>query len=85
MVVSYRASPSGTTGRYFLSGSITDDASTPICAMVLANGRKMFSCGTSLDQFQLEEVPVDGNGNITLFGFASGLQPYQVVFDPAVT
>jgi hypothetical protein len=49
--------------------------------MILANGQKMFSCGANLGQFELD-VPLDANGKITLFGFASGLQPYKEAFDP---
>jgi hypothetical protein len=49
--------------------------------MILANGQKMFSCGANLGQFELD-VPLDASGKIKLFGFASGLQPYTVTFDP---
>lgn len=84
MVVDYQVSSSHSLGRYLLSGTITDSSSTPVCAMVLANGQKMFSCGSDLGRFELE-VPLGPKGNITLFGFASGLQSYKVVFDPVAS
>ena len=84
MVVNYQTSTSNNPGRYLLSGTVTDTTSTPVCAMVLANGQKMFSCGANLGQFALE-VPLDPKGEITLFGFASGLQPYKAVIDPIGT
>jgi C-terminal processing protease CtpA/Prc len=64
-----------------ISGTVTYGG-TPLCAMVLANGQAMFSCGADLGTFDLE-VPLDGNGDITLYGFASGFAPYKEVFlDP---
>ena len=53
----------------------------PLCTMVLANGQSMFSCGADLGTFDLE-VPLDGNGEITLYVFCSGLGPYKQVFMP---
>jgi subtilisin family serine protease len=54
---------------------------TPLCAMVLANGQSMFSCGDNLGTFDLE-VPLDGNGEITFYSFCSGFAPYKDVFAP---
>jgi hypothetical protein len=51
---------------------------TPVCALILANGKHMFSCNTDLGQFSLE-VPIDSSGNVTLFAFVSGFQPYKVI------
>jgi len=63
-----------------ISGTVAYDG-TPLCAMVLANGQSMFSCRDDLGTFDLE-VPLDGNGEITLFGFCSGFAPYKEVFVP---
>jgi hypothetical protein len=52
-----------------------------LCAMVLANGQNMFSCGNNLGTFDLE-VPLDSNGEITLYVFCSGMAPYKEVFAP---
>jgi hypothetical protein len=52
-----------------------------LCAMVLANGQNMFSCGADLGNFYLE-VPLDGYGEFTLFGFCSRVAPYKEVFVP---
>lgn len=53
----------------------------PLCAMVLINGQNMFSCGADLGTFDLE-VPLDPNGEITLYVFCSGFAPYKDIFVP---
>ena len=63
-----------------IEGDIRLADGTPLCAMVLANGEYMFSCdGTG--HYDLS-VPVDGNGQITLFAFADGFAPFRVVLGP---
>lgn len=62
------------SGRVSLKG-------TPVCAMVLANGQSMFSCDGA-GNFSLASVPLDGNGQITLFAWADGMNPYKAVFTP---
>lgn len=62
-----------------LSGEIESFGGEPLCALVLANGQHMFSCGASQGRYDLN-VPPDENGNITLFGFADGFQPYSETF-----
>lgn len=70
--------PSGT--RVTLRGRVTNAASTPLCAMVLANGEHMFSCnGQGL--FDLN-VPRASDGSITLFAFADGFRPFRLTFIP---
>jgi hypothetical protein len=54
---------------------------TPLCAMVLANGQYMFSCGDNSGVYDLT-APLDSNGQITLYVFAAGFQPYKYVFPP---
>ncbi|MDM8521950.1 hypothetical protein QUF80_01125 [Desulfococcaceae bacterium HSG8] len=63
-----------------ISGEVSDENGTPLCAMVLANGEHMFSCAGD-GKYELE-VPLDGNGEITLFGFCDGLQPYKEILAP---
>lgn len=63
-----------------ITGTVDLDG-TPLCAMVLANGQHMFSCDDNLGVYDLT-VPLDGHGQITLFVFVSGFQPYQVTFAP---
>ena len=63
-----------------LTGTVALDGS-PLCAMVLANGQYMFSCGVDNGVYDLT-VPLDSNGQITLFVFVSGLQPYKMTFNP---
>lgn len=54
---------------------------TPICAMVLANGQYMFSCdGTGAYNL---DVPLDANGQITLFSFADGFAPFSTTLGPS--
>ena len=62
-----------------ISGEIESFEGDPLCALVLANGQHMFSCGASQGRYDLT-VPADENGNITLFGFADGFQPYSEIF-----
>ena len=66
--------PSATEGRLFVSGSITIGGA-PVCALVLANGVSMFSCGGA-GQYSLD-VPLDQDGNVTLMVFAAGFKPYK--------
>ena len=54
---------------------------TPLCAMILVNGQSMFSCGANPGVFDLE-VPLDGNGEITLYVFCAGFAPYREVLVP---
>lgn len=67
--------PSATEGRVVVSGTITIGA-IPVCALVLANGQNMFSCNENLGQFSLD-VPIDPDGNITLFVYAAGFKPFK--------
>ncbi len=69
--------PSATEGRLIVSGSITIGGA-PVCALVLANGQKMFSCGDDLGKFALD-VPLDEDRNVTLMVFAAGFQPYKEI------
>jgi hypothetical protein len=62
------------TGRVAFGG-------TSLCAMVLANGQYMFSCGANDGVYDLT-VPLDGNGQITLYVFVSGKRPYKQTFTP---
>ena len=59
-------------------GSINNNAGSPLCALVLANGQFMFSCQPT-GQYSLT-VPQDTSGQVTLFGFADGHFPYKRVF-----
>lgn len=60
-----------------LSGTVSADG-LPVCALVLANGQKMFSCNDDLGSFLLD-IPLDADGNITLMVFAAGFEPYKLV------
>ncbi len=62
-----------------ISGSVSDEKKTPLCAMILANGQYIFSCGEkSIGKYELK-VPPDKNNEITLFGFCDGLAPFKQV------
>jgi hypothetical protein len=67
------------TNDFRLAGDIQSSSGDPLCAMVLANGQQMFTCGDSLGRYDLT-VPADENGKITVFGFADGFQPYRHTF-----
>lgn len=63
-----------------ISGTVTFNENM-VVAMILCNGQYMFSGGATPGQYDLE-VPLDGNGQITLFAFASGFAPYKEVLTP---
>jgi parallel beta-helix repeat protein len=63
-----------------ITGSITSNE-TPLCAMVLANGKHMFTCGNTLGFYELD-VPLNEYGEITLYSFCSGLAPFKTVLTP---
>ncbi len=67
-----------------VSGSVTSDNGTPLCAMVLANGQHMFSCGEDSGSYDLN-VPPDENGAVTLFAFCDGLAPFRKTLYPSGT
>jgi hypothetical protein len=54
---------------------------TSLCAMVLANGQYMFSCGVNDGTYDLT-VPLDSNDEITHYVFVSGFKPYKRTFAP---
>lgn len=62
-----------------ISGEIESSDGVPLCAMVLANGQHMFTCGDALGRYDLT-VPVSTSGQVTVFGFADGFQPYGDTF-----
>ncbi|MDM8523401.1 hypothetical protein QUF80_08515 [Desulfococcaceae bacterium HSG8] len=62
-----------------ISGSVMYEG-VPLCAMVLANGQYMFSCAG--DGTYEMEVPLDENGEITLFGFCDGFAPFKRISGP---
>lgn len=67
--------------RVYISGQIlVGQTLQPVCAMVLANGQHMFSCGGSGD-YSLN-IPLDSNGQLKLQVYATGFAPYKVVLDP---
>ena len=59
-----------------ITGEVESFGGAPLCAMALANGQHMFSCGANQGRYDLT-VPADENGHITLFAFADGFQPYS--------
>jgi len=73
-----------TSGWVKISGTVQNDEGTSLCAMILANGQYMFSCDANQGKYELE-VPLDNNGEITLFGFCDGLQPYKKILSPGQT
>ena len=49
---------------------------TPVCAMVLINGKYMFSCQADLGVYDLT-VPLDTQGAVTVQIFCAGLAPFR--------
>jgi hypothetical protein len=54
---------------------------SPVCAMVLANGQHTLSCGPYEGAYGLS-VPLDPDGQITVFAFAHGFQPHKETLTP---
>lgn len=62
-----------------IKGNVTTEGGTSLCAMVLANGQYMFTC-ESIGIYNLD-VPLDSNGQITLFAFCDGLMPFKTILN----
>jgi len=54
---------------------------TPLCTMVLANGEYMFTCDENQGKYEME-IPLDKDGNITLFGFGDDFLQFKKIFKP---
>jgi len=78
-------------GRYQISGTALDSAGNPACALALASGQCVFTCGPGssrcdgatadmpFGQFQLTNLLADPNGTITLQIFVQGHVSYAEV------
>ena len=60
-------------------GTLVNNQGQSLCGLVLANGQYMFSCAP-VGSYSLD-VPLDGNGQITLFAFVDGHFPFKVVLN----
>lgn len=69
--------------RVSIGGNVTYNG-TAVTAMVLANGKYMFT-SRGEGRFDLVDVPLDSNGRITLYAFCSGLSPYKTILDEAAS
>lgn len=58
-----------------LNGTVTTSNGVPICALVLASGRSMFSCNPS-GPYALNGLPTEPDGSVNLQVYAAGFQPY---------
>ncbi|MCP4110304.1 MAG: hypothetical protein GY749_33075 [Desulfobacteraceae bacterium] len=65
---------------YKISGTVKY-GDIDLCAMVLANGQYMFTCGENEGKYELD-VPLNTNGEIVLYGFVEGFQPYSETLKP---
>jgi hypothetical protein len=64
-------------GTVTLFGSVTNNLGGDVCGLILGNGNFMFSCSPT-GSYSLT-TGLDGNGQVTLFGFADGHFPFKVV------
>jgi hypothetical protein len=72
--------PGSAGKRIRISGTILlQDTTTPVCAMVLANGQFIFSCDGS-GNYALN-IPLDNNGQFKLQVYADGFAPNIQRFD----
>ena len=67
-------------GLFNLSGTVITEGKN-VCALVLANGKKMFSCVPNKGTFSLEEVAPNDDGQIKLMVFARNFLPYTRVLN----
>ena len=76
-----------------LKGSVTTADGAPVCALVLASGKSIFSCNPQ-GSFNLADLATESDGTITLQVYASGFypnvtsglsdfNPQQIVMQPA--
>lgn len=77
--LTYQLGVASAPDRVLISGKAALDE-TPLNIMVLANGEQMFTPQDS-GAYSLE-VPLDESGQITLFGFCEGFQPYKRIIGP---
>lgn len=54
----------------------------PVCALVLANGMRHFSCDGA-GNYRLDQVPVDQAGLVTLYSWADGFTPLKILLAPS--
>ena len=64
-----------------LQGNVRTGNGAAVCALVLANGQYMFSCDGN-GTYSLN-VPLDDQGQVTLFAFADGFAPFRVTLGPS--
>ena len=71
----------GSAGKaiYIAGEVLLQNSQTPICAMVLANGKYMFSCDGTGSYFL--KIPLDNNGQFKLQVYADGFAPSIRTFD----
>jgi len=71
----------GSDGRRInIAGKVLlQNGQTPICAMVLANGKHMFSCDGTGSYALI--IPLDNNGQFKLQVYADGFAPTIQTFD----
>ncbi|MFO7552415.1 MAG: hypothetical protein R6W80_13485 [Haliea sp.] len=58
-----------------LSGTISNANGDPVCALVLASGRTVFSCNPR-GPFSLSGLPLENDGSVNLQVYAAGFLPF---------
>lgn len=58
-----------------ISGEVATTGGAPICALVLASGRNMFSCNP-VGKYSFTDLPVEADGSINLQVYADGFLPF---------
>lgn len=58
-----------------LRGQVATSDGAPVCALVLASGRSMFSCAP-LGSYSLTGLPTEPDGSVNLQVYAAGFQPF---------
>lgn len=63
-----------------LTGQVQADDGTPVCALVLASGRNVFSCNPT-GPFSLANLPTEADGTVRLQVYAQGFRPFVRVLN----
>ena len=83
VLLDYEVSAQPLPGNIDLSGLVENTGGTPLCAMVLASGRFMFSCNP-VGVFSLTGLPRESSGAVKRQIYADGFFPKIDVFQDSV-
>jgi len=81
MEVSYEIGEAVTNPEWVKISGTAMYGEIPLCTMILANGQYMFTCNENQGKYEME-VPLNEEGEITLFGFGDDFLQFKKIFKP---